>query len=191
MTVEINYELISEILFTNEETFIDIAIKKAHIVACTCKIARTNKNIKLSYYRFKAREYFEKINDVVFNSIIYKKRKQFLLQENISEVDEEEFNIINQYDNIIDELKKENENVLEGFRELIVLEFKEYIYNYENWKGDSFDVQNYLDYCDQYFYIVDYFGYYEYYENHTYDPTHFVLTPDTTDYDFARALNNK
>jgi len=181
MTNEINYELMCELIFTNEEVFRDIAVKKAHIVACTCKVARTNKNIKLSYYRFKAREYFEKINDVVFNSIIYKKKKRYLNQENISEVDEEEFNIINHYDNIIDGLKKENENVLDGFRELIVLEFKEYIYNYDNWEGD----------CDQYFYIVDYFGYYEYYENHTYDPTHFVLTPDTMDYDFVRALHNK
>ena len=176
---EINYELISELIFTNDKVFDYVDIKKAKILSCTCKTASLNKNIILSIDRFTARKYFDKIFDIVFDSIIYNNKKAYLIQENISEVDENEFNIINQYDDIIDGLKKENENVLDGFRELIILEFKEYIYNYENWKGDSFDIQKYLEYCDQYYYIVEYFGYYEYYESHTYDPTHFVLTPDS------------
>jgi hypothetical protein len=184
---EINYELISELIFTNDKVFDYVDIKKAKILSCTCKTASLNKNIILSIDRFTARKYFDKIFDIVFDSIIYNNKKAYLIQENISEVDENEFNIINQYDDIIDGLKKENENVLDGFRELIVLEFKEYIYNYENWKGDSFDIQKYLDYCDQYFYIVEYFGYYEYYESHTYDPNHFVLTQESL-YDFVNTL---
>lgn len=184
----INYELMSELIFTNDEVFDCIDIKNAKIISCICKTASLNKNIKLSFDRFKAREYFDKIFDIVFNSIIYNNKKAYLIQENISDVDENEFNIINQYDDIIDGLKKENENVHDGFRELIILEFKEYIYNYENWKGDSFDIQKYLEYCDQYFYIVEYFGYYEYYESHTYDPKHFVLTPDSL-YDFVKLLD--
>jgi hypothetical protein len=184
---EINYELMSEIIFTNDKVFVDIGINKAKIVSCICKTANLNKNIILSFDRFKARKYFDKIFDVVFNSLIYNNKKEYLIRENINEIDENEFNIINQYDDIINGLKKENENVLDGFRELIVLEFKEYIYNYENWKGDSFDIQKYLDYCDQYFYIVDYFGYYEYYESHTYDPKHFVLTQESL-YDFVNTL---
>jgi hypothetical protein len=184
---KINYELMSEIIFTNEEVFDYIDIKKAKILSCICKTASLNKNIILSFDRFKARKYFDIIFDVVFNSIIYNNKKAYLIQENISEINEDEFNIINQYDNIIDGLKKENDNVLDGFRELIVLELKEYIYNYENWKGDSFDIQKYLDYCDQYFYIVNYFGYYEYYKSHTYDPKHFILTPCCL-YDFVNNL---
>ena len=89
-------------------------------------------------------------------------------------------------DEVIVDLQKENVNVLDGFRELIVLELKEYIYNYENCKGDSYDIDYNKDYCDQYSHVVEYFGYYEYYENHTYDPKHFVITPESL-YDFVNA----
>jgi hypothetical protein len=191
MTNEINYELMSELIFTNDEIFDYIDIDMAKILTCLCKNARLNINIKLSFDRFKAREYFDKIGDIIYHSIIYIKKKAYLIRENIEDNDEaetDENSITSQYNDIIDALKKENDNVLDGFRELIILEFKEYIYNYENWKGDSFDIQNYLDYCDQYYILVNYFGYYEYCESHTYDPTHFVLTPDKIDYDFVRVL---
>ena len=144
----------------------------------------------MSLDRFKAREYFDKIGEIIFNNIIYIKKKAYLIRENISESDEEENSITTQYKDIIEELKKENENVLDGFRELIVLELKEFIYNYENCES-HYDIQHYLDYCDQYYHLVNHFGYYEYYESHTYDPTHFVLTPDKMDYDFVSALSNK
>jgi hypothetical protein len=78
--------------------------------------------------------------------------------------------------------------VLYGFRELIVMEFKEYIYNYENSKRYDYDETRYnLDYCIQYNLAVIHLGFYEYYEAHTYDPKHFVLKPDSL-YDFATAV---
>ena len=46
---EINYELLSELIFTNDEIFTDINIKKAKIIARVCKLAKINKNIKMSY----------------------------------------------------------------------------------------------------------------------------------------------
>jgi radical SAM superfamily enzyme YgiQ (UPF0313 family) len=60
----------------------------------------------------------------------------------------------------------------------------ELIYNYENYNGDSTDIKYNLDYCIQYNLVVNHFGFYEYYENHIYDPTHFVLKPGSL-YDFA------
>jgi len=186
MTNEINYELMSELIFTNEEIFEYIDIDMAKIVACLCKNARLNKNVQLAFDRFKVREYFDKIFDVITQYIMYIQKSAYLIRENITE--NNEYSITAQFDEIIDDLNKENENVIDGFRELIVLEYKEFIYNYENCGEDIYDIQYNLDYCDQYFHIVEYFGYYEYCESHTYDPTHFVLTPDKMDYDFVRAL---
>ncbi len=186
MTNEINYELMSELIFTNEEIFEYIDIDMAKIVACLCKNARLNKNVQLAFDRFKAREYFDKIFDVITQYIMYIQKSAYLIRENITE--NNEYSITAQFDEIIDDLNKENENILHGFRELIVLEYKEFIYNYENCGEDIYDIQYNLDYCNQYFYIVEYFGYYEYCESHTYDPTHFVLTPDKIDYDFVRVL---
>lgn len=187
MTTEVNYELISNVLFANDSAFLDIDIKEAKVIKCLCKAASLNTNITLCIDRTKAREYFDIIGELIFKDIIYKNRNAYLIRENISKTDGEEYNITSEYDKFINKLKDENVNVLDGFRELIVLELREYIYNYENCGGNRNDIQNYLDYCDQYFLIVNYFGYYEYYESHTYDPTHFVLAPDRMDYDFARA----
>ena len=187
MTPEVNYELISNVLFANDSAFLDIDIKEAKVIKCLCKAAGLNTNITLCIDRTKAREYFDIIGEVIFKELIYKNRKAYLIRENISKTEEEEYNITSEYDKFINKLKDENENVLDGFRELIVLELREYIYNYENCYGHRNEIRINEDYCDQYYLIVNYFGYYEYYKSHTYDPTHFVLAPDRMDYDFARA----
>ena len=58
---EINYKLISEIIFTNETTFRDIDIKYAKIIVGTCKLARLNKNIKLSFDNYKIDKYYKQV----------------------------------------------------------------------------------------------------------------------------------
>ena len=115
---------------------------------------------------------------------MYKKKEAYMEREVLGE----EFSITSQLDDIAEALKGENENVLYGFRELIVMEFKEYKYNYEKAR-DSFDVKYNLDYCIQYNLVVIHFGFYEYYESHTYDPKHFVLKPDSI-YDFVSVEAN-
>lgn len=182
---ESNNELMSEIIFTNEKAFNNLDINKAKILSCICKNAFLNKNIKLSFDRFKAREYFDKIFDVITHHIMYKKKEEYMIREELNIIYGEEYSITSRLDDIIEDLKKENVNVLDGFRELIVLEFKEFIYNYENRNGDNYDIQYNLDYCIQYNLVVNYFGYYEYYESHTYDPIHFMITPDSL-YDFVK-----
>ena len=126
----INYELISEILFTNDASFTDITIKKAKIIARTCKIAKLNKNIKHSYDRCKIDIYYKQI---MFLSI-KKTEKEF--DENI--LDETsgsmKLNINKKYKrnvyNIIIGLLKENDDVVEGVKEKLVAEQKKRINKY-------------------------------------------------------------
>ena len=121
---EINHELLSEIIFTNDTTFTDINIKKAKIIARVCKFAKNNKNIKLSYYKCKIDIFYKQI---MFLSI-KKTEKEF--DENI--LDEEagsmKLNINKKYKrkiyNIIISLLKENDYIIEGVKEKIVNEQK-------------------------------------------------------------------
>ena len=154
---EINHELLSEIIFTNDEIFKYIDINKAKILSCICKTASLNKNIKLSFDRFKARKYFDKIFDVIAHHIMYKKKEKYIEREKLNIIYGNEYSITSQLDDIIDDLKNKNINVLDGFRELIVLEFKEFIYNYENGDRDSYNIQYNLHYFIQYNLVVNYF----------------------------------
>ena len=182
---EINYSLLSEIIFTNDNIFDSIDLKTANNINYICKAASENKNIKLSYDRAKAFKYFERITDIVSHHLMYKNKEAYMKREELQKVFGEEYSITSQLDDVVNDLKKENRMVLEGFRELIVLEFREFIYNYENCGSDSYDIKYNLDYCIQYNLVVNYFGYYEYYKNHTYNSEHFMITPDSL-YDFVK-----
>jgi hypothetical protein len=183
---EINYDLLSEIIFTNDNVFNNINIDNAKVVSCLCKTANTNKNIKLSFDRTKAYDYFDKIFDIIIENLMYKRKEEYMEREELNKIYGNGYSITCKLDELMSKLKEENKNVIDGFRELIVLELREYIYNYENCNGECecCDVQYNLDYCDQYYYIVNHYGYYEYYENHTYDPKHYILKPGSI-YDFA------
>jgi hypothetical protein len=182
----INYDLISEIIFTHDNLFNNLNKDEANVVSSLCKNAKTNKDVMLSVDRVKAYKYFDKIFDIITHHIMYKKKVKYMEREALDkELSGREFSITSQLEDITEALKKENENVLYGFRELIVMEFKEYKYNYEKAR-DSFDIKYNLDYCIQYNLVINNLGFYEYYETHTYDPKHFVLKPDSI-YDFVSA----
>jgi hypothetical protein len=128
---EINYELLSELIFTNDVIFTDINIKKAKIIARTCKIARFNKNIKLSYDKCKIDIYHKQI---MFLSM-EKTEKEFVnggkFDENVGAM---KLNINKKYKrkiyNIIINLLKESEYIVEGVKEKLVTEQKKHISNY-------------------------------------------------------------
>lgn len=126
----INYELLSEIIFTNNETFTNITIKKAKIIARTCKIARFNKNIKLSYDKCKIDIYYKQI---MFLSI-KKTEKEF--DENILDETSEttNLNINKKYKrkiyNIILNLLKENDYIVDCVKEKLIAEQKKHISNF-------------------------------------------------------------
>jgi len=125
-----------------------------------------------------AREYFEKIYDIITDFLRYRRL--------VGKGNDDNFTVATESDELWELVEllttNENETVCEGFRELVVLEFKDYIYNYENCRDD--DVQHNLDYSIQYDHIVHYLGFDDYYKSHIYDPTHFMMTPEMT-YEFA------
>lgn len=124
----INYELLSEIIFTNDTIFTDITMKKAKIIARVCKIARYNKNIKMSYDICKINIYHKQI---MFLSI-EKTEKEFVnggkFDENTGAM---KLNINKKYKrmiyNIIISLLKENDDVVDGVKEKMVAEQKKNI----------------------------------------------------------------
>ena len=124
----IDYELMSEIIFTNDTTFTDINIKKAKIIARVCKLAKNNKNIKLCYDRCKIDIYYKQI---MFLSI-EKTEKEFVnggkFDENTGAM---KLNINKKYKrniyNIIINLLKENDYIVDGVKEKIVMEQKKNI----------------------------------------------------------------
>ena len=124
----INYELLSEIIFTNDTTFTDINIKKARIIARVCKTARYNKNIKMSYDKCKINIYLKQI---MFLSM-EKTEKEFV---NGGKIDVNtgamKLNINKKYKrmiyNIIINLLKENEYIVEGVKKKMVAEQKKNI----------------------------------------------------------------
>ena len=124
-----------------------------------------------------SREYFEKIYDIFTEFLRYRRL--------VGKGNDDNFTVATESDELWeleDLLSKENETVQEGFRELVVLEFKEYIYTYENCRYE--DAQYNLDYCIQYDHLIHYLGFDDYYESHIYDPTHFMMTPEMI-YEFA------
>ena len=128
---EINYELLSELIFTNDVIFTDINIKKAKIIARVCKLAKINKNIKMSYDKCKIDIYHKQI---MFLSM-EKTEKEFVnggkFDENTGAM---KLNINKKYNrkiyNIIINLLKENEYIVEGVKEKMVIEQKKNIKNF-------------------------------------------------------------
>jgi hypothetical protein len=127
----INHELLSELIFTNDETFTDINIKNAKIIAGVCKTAKNNKNIKLSYDKCKINIYHKQI---MFLSI--KKTEKEFNKGIFSEDDTRnmKLNINKKYKskiyNIIINLLKENEYIVEGVKKKMINEQKKNISNF-------------------------------------------------------------
>lgn len=127
----INHELLSEIIFTNDEIFTNINIKKAKIIARVCKLAKFNKNIKMSYDKCKIDIYHKQI---MFLSM-EKTEKEFVnggkFDENTGAM---KLNINKKYKrkvyNIIINLLKENEYIVEGVKKKMVNEQKKNISNF-------------------------------------------------------------
>ena len=125
---EINYELLSELIFTNDVIFTDINIKKAKIIARVCKLAKFNKNIKMSYDKCKIDIYHKQI---MFLSM-EKTEKEFVNEGKFDEnTGAMKLNINKKYKrkvyNIIISLLKENDDVVDGVKEKMVAEQKKNI----------------------------------------------------------------
>jgi hypothetical protein len=123
---EINYKLISEIIFTNDTTFADINIKNAKVIVRTCKLAKFNKNIQLSYDNFKINKYYKQVK------YLSEKKTEKVIENYDIPIDVQlgamDLDINIKYKakiyNIIINLLKENNYIIEGVKEKIVIEQK-------------------------------------------------------------------
>ena len=119
---EINYSLLSEIIFTNDNIFTDIHIKKAKMITYLCKAASKNINIKLSYDRARAAKYCRLVT-----FISTKKAEKEVWKKDVDEMEGNvDLNITDTYKkkihNIITRLLKENNNVIEYVKDGLVKE---------------------------------------------------------------------
>jgi hypothetical protein len=116
----IHYSLLSEIIFTNDAAFNSIDTATAKILKCVCKNAGSNKNIKMKLDVYKARYYYDKVVDIINSVLEFKTSRNIELRENHS---------LNLTD-FITEFAKENAEVNDGFRELVVIKYKWSLYYY-------------------------------------------------------------
>jgi hypothetical protein len=123
---EINYKLISEIIFTNDTTFTDINIINAKIIVRTCKLAKFNKNIQQSFDNFKIDKYYKQVK------YLSEKKTEKVIKNYDIPIDVQlgamDLDINIKYKakiyNIIINLLKENNYIIEGVKEKIVIEQK-------------------------------------------------------------------
>lgn len=64
MSADTLSEVLSEVIFANDEAFYGIDVEKAKMILCVCKNAKNNKNIKISIDRAKARNYCTQITNL-------------------------------------------------------------------------------------------------------------------------------
>lgn len=123
---EINYKLLTDIIFMNDASFTDINIRNAKIIARTCKLARLNENIKLSFDNFKIDKYYKQVK------YLSEKKTEKVIENYDIPIDVQlgamNLDINIKYKtkiyNIIINLLKENNYIIEGVKEKIVIEQK-------------------------------------------------------------------
>lgn len=118
----VNYSLLSEVIFANDEAFKDVDFEKARMLLCVCKNAKSNKNIQMSADKAKARFYYKQIK--YLSSI---KTNDEFYNRPISEFDgETDLNIDDTYKErvriIIGELLKEKQYVIDCVKERMSFE---------------------------------------------------------------------
>jgi len=123
---EINYKLLTDIIFMNDASFADINIINAKIIARTCKLARFNKNIQLSFDNFKIDKYYKQVK------YLSEKKTEKVIENYDIPIDVQlgamDLDINIKYKakiyNIIINLLKENNYIIKGVKEKIVIEQK-------------------------------------------------------------------
>jgi hypothetical protein len=122
MTYALNHALLSEIIFTNEQSFSNVAIEKARMVLCVCKNAKHNKNIQMRLDKEKIKRYCKKIK-----SLSSKKAKKELYNRSAEELEgDADLNIKPSYKakvmKIIANVLNENQFVIDGIKERMDIE---------------------------------------------------------------------
>jgi hypothetical protein len=127
MTAPLNHSLISEVIFTNDEAFSQIASTKARMMLCVCKDAKNNKNIQISF------ENEKKINEYsrLLKTITAKKAKslyQYVFQDDLR-IPESSYR--EKVIKIKTGLLKENTVVIEGVKKDFIIQQLQFIIEYK------------------------------------------------------------
>jgi hypothetical protein len=122
MANTLNNALLSEIIFTNDEAFTSVDIEKAKMMLCVCKNAKHNKNIKMSFDKVKIEKFCRQIK-----IISTKKAKKELYNRLAEELDgDTDLNIKRTHKarvmKIITNVLKENQYIIEGVKERMIIE---------------------------------------------------------------------
>jgi hypothetical protein len=122
MTNTLNNALLSEVIFTNDEAFTSVDIEKAKMMLCVCKNAKHNKNIKMSFDKVKIEKFCRQIK-----IISTKKAKKELSNRLAEELDgDTDLNIKRTHKarvmKIITNVLKENQYIIEGVKERMIIE---------------------------------------------------------------------
>jgi hypothetical protein len=160
----IDMSLITEILFLNDSSFNDtIDTQTAMMIRCVCKNARLNKALQRKRDVYKADMFFNKLTDIIGSFIM---SKRVYLSCNRYDTCGKDMPVISS--KVLEKLAivvvNENEEVKNGFRELVVLRYKNSKDNYNN---EEIYKAGFCDYCVQYRKAIKYFGYYDYYKGYT------------------------
>jgi hypothetical protein len=118
----LNNALLSEVIFTNDEAFTSVDIEKAKMMLCVCKNAKHNKNIKMSFDKVKIEKFCRQIK-----IISTKKAKKELYNRLAEELEgDTDLNIKRTHKakvmKIISNVLKENQYIIEGVKERMIIE---------------------------------------------------------------------
>jgi hypothetical protein len=152
----IDMSLITEILFSNEESFNDtIDTQTAMMIRCVCKNAKLNKHLQRKRDVYKADNLYNNLSDMI-GSFIMSKRVDLSCSRYDTQGKDTPVISNTVLETLAIEVVKENERVKDAFRELVVMRYKHSKTNYEK---SSVYKAGYHDYCVQYRSAIEHFGY--------------------------------
>jgi len=152
----IDMSLITEILFSNEESFNDtIDTQTDMMIRCVCKNAKLNKHLQRKRDVYKADNLYNNLSDMI-GSFIMSKRVYLSCSRYDTQGKDTPVISSKVLETLAIEVVKENERVKDAFRELVVMRYKHSKTNYEK---SSLYKAGYHDYCVQYRSAIEYFGY--------------------------------
>jgi len=160
----IDMSLITEILFSNEEAFskdasLDISeeAQTAMMIRCVCKNAMLNKHLQTKRDIFKAEYFYNKLTDMVGDFVmsrrVYLKCSRYDTQGKDTPVLSNDV-----LETVAIEIVKDNEQVKDAFRELVVVRYQS---SKDNYNESTIYKAGFCDYYVQYRRAMEYFGYYD------------------------------
>lgn len=155
--------LTTEVLFSNEDAFNTVDTRTAMMLLCVCKHAKLNKSLQMKRDVYKTQDIFNKLTYII-GSFIMSKRKYLTCNRYDNHGKDTPVISRRVLDKLVIKIANDNEQVKNGFRELVVLRYKNSKDNYNNailYKA------GFSDYCVQYRRVIKHFGYYDYYKGNT------------------------